>query len=54
MRFLTFGEILDDVIQWSSPEALKGFVIQIIGPLIRIIGDRYSWQVKFAILQPME
>lgn len=32
---------------------LKPFVVQITGPLIRIIGDRFPWQIKFAILSTL-
>lgn len=30
---------------------LKPYVIQITGPLIRIVGDRFPWGVKAAILE---
>eukprot|EP00002_Diphylleia_rotans_P033723 TRINITY_DN719_c0_g2_i1.p1 TRINITY_DN719_c0_g2~~TRINITY_DN719_c0_g2_i1.p1 ORF type:complete len:2625 (-),score=670.03 TRINITY_DN719_c0_g2_i1:1508-9382(-) len=39
-----------DIIDLSNTEVLKPFTIQITGPLIRIIGDRFPWQVKAAIL----
>ncbi|KAH0938797.1 hypothetical protein HID58_006258 [Brassica napus] len=41
---------LGELIEVTSEEALKEFVIPITGPLIRIIGDRFPWQVKSAIL----
>lgn len=41
---------IGDLIQKTSAEALRPFVTQITGPLIRIIGDRYPPQVKAAIL----
>ncbi|KAH7283513.1 hypothetical protein KP509_34G010800 [Ceratopteris richardii] len=44
------AEGLGELIDVTSPEALKPFVVSVTGPLIRIIGDRYSWQVKSAIL----
>ncbi|RUS19023.1 armadillo-type protein [Endogone sp. FLAS-F59071] len=44
---------IGDLIQRTSAEALKPFVTQITGPLIRIIGDRYPPQVKAAILQTL-
>ncbi|KAI9312237.1 armadillo-type protein [Dichotomocladium elegans] len=42
-----------DLIQRTSSDALKPFVTQITGPLIRIVGDRYPPQVKAAILQTL-
>ncbi|KAK9766674.1 translational activator of GCN4 [Basidiobolus ranarum] len=42
-----------DLVQWTSSDALKPFVTQITGPLIRIIGDRFPPQVKAAILQTL-
>jgi HEAT repeat protein len=44
---------LGDLINLTSEEALKPFVIQITGPLIRVIGDRFNWEVKAAILQTL-
>eukprot|EP01135_Chromosphaera_perkinsii_P011402 Nk52_evm47s2391 gene=Nk52_evmTU47s2391 len=41
---------LGDLISLTSPAALKPFVIQITGPLIRVVGDKFTWQVKSAIL----
>ncbi|ORY78643.1 armadillo-type protein [Protomyces lactucae-debilis] len=41
---------LGDVIVRTKPEALKVFVTQITGPLIRIIGERSSSDIKAAIL----
>lgn len=41
------------MINRTSAEALKPFVTQITGPLIRIMGDRYPPQVKAAILQTL-
>jgi len=40
------GELIDV----TSESSLKPFVVPITGPLIRIIGDRFPWQVKSAIL----
>ncbi|KAM3583875.1 translational activator of GCN4 [Umbelopsis sp. WA50703] len=42
-----------DLISRTSGDALKPFVTQITGPLIRIMGDRYPPQVKAAILQTL-
>ncbi|CAG8528557.1 17533_t:CDS:10, partial [Acaulospora morrowiae] len=44
---------IGDLIQRTSADALKPFVTQITGPLIRIIGERYPSQVKAAILQTL-
>ncbi|RIB06925.1 armadillo-type protein [Gigaspora rosea] len=44
---------IGDLIQRTSADALRPFVTQITGPLIRIIGDRYPPQVKAAILQTL-
>ncbi|KAK4356440.1 hypothetical protein RND71_025411 [Anisodus tanguticus] len=44
---------LGDLIEVTSEKTLKEFVIPITGPLIRIIGDRFPWQVKSAILSTM-
>ncbi|XP_038891106.1 protein ILITYHIA [Benincasa hispida] len=44
---------LGELIEMTSEQALKEFVIQITGPLIRIIGDRFPWQVKSAILSTL-
>lgn len=42
-----------DLIDRTSAVALKPFVTQITGPLIRILGDRYPAEVKAAILQTL-
>ncbi|KAJ1550276.1 translational activator of GCN4, partial [Cladochytrium tenue] len=44
---------LGDLVRWTSPEALKPFVTQITGPLIRVIGDRFPPAVKAAILDTL-
>lgn len=41
---------LGELIEVTSEQVVKEFVIPITGPLIRIIGDRFPWQVKSAIL----
>lgn len=44
---------LGELIEVTSEHSLKEFVIPITGPLIRIIGDRFPWQVKSAILSTL-
>ncbi|KAJ8285786.1 hypothetical protein GJAV_G00030940 [Gymnothorax javanicus] len=44
---------LGGVIRLTSPEALRPSVVNITGPLIRILGDRFSWTVKTALLETL-
>ncbi|URD74488.1 hypothetical protein MUK42_09064 [Musa troglodytarum] len=44
---------LGELIAVTSEQTLKEFVVPITGPLIRIIGDRFPWQVKAAILSTL-
>jgi HEAT repeat protein len=44
------AEALGEMIEVTSLPSLKLFLAKITGPLIRILGDRYPWQVKLAIL----
>ncbi|PHU00606.1 hypothetical protein BC332_30393 [Capsicum chinense] len=44
---------LGELIEVTSEKTLKEFVIPITGPLIRIIGDRFPWEVKSAILSTL-
>ncbi|XP_042484650.1 protein ILITYHIA [Macadamia integrifolia] len=44
---------LGELIEVTSEQTLKDFVVPITGPLIRIIGDRFPWQVKSAILSTL-
>ena len=44
---------LGEVIKHTSAEALKPSVVNITGPLIRILGDRFSWSVKVAVLDTL-
>ncbi|OCT98218.1 hypothetical protein XELAEV_18010449mg [Xenopus laevis] len=41
------------VIKLTSAEALKPSVVGITGPLIRILGDRFAWSVKVALLETL-
>ncbi|GAB6030116.1 hypothetical protein CHUAL_005795 [Chamberlinius hualienensis] len=44
---------LGEVIHVTSAEALKPSVVNITGPLIRILGDRYVWNVRVAVLDTL-
>ncbi|GIX96451.1 eIF-2-alpha kinase activator GCN1 [Caerostris darwini] len=44
---------LGEVIKLTSPDALKSSVVVITGPLIRILGDRYNWPIKVALLETL-
>ncbi|KAH8929690.1 ARM repeat-containing protein [Atractiella rhizophila] len=44
---------LGDVVERTSEGAIKAFVVQLTGPLIRIIGDRFPAPVKTAILNTL-
>lgn len=44
---------LGEVIRLSSASALQPSVVQITGPLIRILGDRFNWSVKAAVLETL-
>ena len=39
------AEGLGELVEVTGDEALRPFVVQITGPLIRIIGDRFPSQV---------
>lgn len=47
------AKALGGVIKLTSPEALRPSVINITGPLIRILGDRFAWSVKTALLETL-
>ncbi|XP_043924837.1 eIF-2-alpha kinase activator GCN1 [Protopterus annectens] len=47
------AKALGMVIKLTSAEALKPSVVSITGPLIRILGDRFSWNVKVALLETL-
>jgi len=44
---------LGEVIRLTSAEALQPSVVHITGPLIRILGDRFNWNVKAAVLETL-
>ncbi|XP_066249177.1 stalled ribosome sensor GCN1 [Euwallacea similis] len=44
---------LGEVIKVTSPQALQPSVVAITGPLIRILGDRFSANVKTAVLETL-
>lgn len=44
---------LGEVIRRTSAEALKPSVVSITGPLIRILGDRFTHHVKVAVLETL-
>lgn len=45
--------IVGEVIKKTSADALKPSVVNITGPLIRILGDRFSFNVKVAVLETL-
>ena len=44
---------LGEVINLTSAESLKPTVVHITGPLIRVLGDRFSAGVKSAVLDTL-
>ncbi|XP_058803320.1 stalled ribosome sensor GCN1 isoform X2 [Phymastichus coffea] len=44
---------LGEVIRLTSAPALQPSVVHITGPLIRILGDRFTWSVKAAVLETL-
>ncbi|VAI01787.1 unnamed protein product [Triticum turgidum subsp. durum] len=47
------AEGLGELIDVTSEKTLREVVVPITGPLIRILGDRFPWQVKSAILSTL-
>jgi hypothetical protein len=41
------------VIKLTNAEALQPSVVHITGPFIRILGDRFNWNVKAAVLETL-
>ena len=44
---------LGDLVERTAPDAFKAYCIQTVGPLIRVIGDRFPAVVKSAILSTL-
>ncbi|KAK4055085.1 translational activator of GCN4 [Microbotryomycetes sp. JL201] len=44
---------LGDLVERTDPTAFKPYTIQVVGPLIRVIGDRFPAPVKSAILSTL-
>ncbi len=44
---------LGEVIAVTGSDALKPSVVNITGPLIRILGDRFAWSLKVAVLDTL-
>ncbi|XP_043511247.1 eIF-2-alpha kinase activator GCN1 [Frieseomelitta varia] len=44
---------LGEVIKLTNASALQPSVVHITGPLIRILGDRFNWSVKAAVLETL-
>lgn len=42
---------LGELIDLTDRAALQKYIVPITGPLIRVFGDKFSWQVKAAILE---
>ncbi|KAL0979528.1 hypothetical protein UPYG_G00186210 [Umbra pygmaea] len=47
------AKALGAIIKLTSAEALRPSVVNITGPLIRILGDRFAWTVKTALLETL-
>uniref|UniRef100_A0A8C7UT04 GCN1 activator of EIF2AK4 n=1 Tax=Oncorhynchus mykiss TaxID=8022 RepID=A0A8C7UT04_ONCMY len=47
------AKALGGVIKLTSSEALRPSVVNITGPLIRILGDRFAWSVKTSLLETL-
>jgi len=42
---------LGELVDLTSEPCLKPYIVKLTGPLIRIAGDRFPWEVKLAILR---
>ena len=47
------GGAAGDIIRLTDAENLRPFVLTITGPLIRIVNDRFTWEVKAAIIETL-
>ena len=44
---------IGELVEMTSPEALKPSYVKITGPLIRIVADKFPWSIKAAILHTL-
>ncbi|RYY38971.1 hypothetical protein EON62_00120, partial [archaeon] len=49
----TAATALRELVEVTPHDALKPFYIKITGPLIRVVADKFPWQVKTAILRTL-
>ena len=48
------AKALGELVDHTTEQALRPFVVKITGPLIRIVGDRFMSSVKLAIVDTLE
>jgi hypothetical protein len=44
---------IGELVTWCTADALKSFYVKLTGPLIRVVGDRFTSSVKAAILKTL-